>query len=477
VRFESLNKLWEAARQDSHDFRVATDIFPTFDIQKAANSLDLVKEAKRRGAEDRPPTDAISLDEIEKQIIEMVESEKKTGHQLLEDQFHVFSDRLASLDFEGHFSKIRQTIATSVSDFKAEVASGKDDLHILRNRLHEARQEKSAFKKEHGISRAARISSKAWKFVKIALLLVLFMVETALNGTFLAEGSEQGLVGGISIALGFSFINIGVALLVAIFCARLANHRSFFLKAVGSASIAVYFFAAFIMNLSLAHYREASHTSFAEASTQVIARMKQAPLDLADINSWILLLIGLLFATIAFIDGLLLVDPYPGFSGVETRARAAQEAYRSKKEDLIGGLKEIRDEHNEKVAEIVNNLSKRRMEHSAVINHRERVANLFNTYQSQLETSANALLQIYRSANRQARMKEAPQHFQHEYQLIRVVPSATLPGEWDDTQLAAQIRESQHDLNEQISLVSKEFQAGVESYHQLDDLYPDQMNG
>src|SRR5262249_29676047 len=154
-----------------------------------------------------------------------------------------------------------------------------------------------------------------------------------------------------------------------------------------------------------------------------------------DFNSWILLIIGILFSIIAFIDGMYLSDPYPGYSGVESRARAAEEEYRNRKEELIGGLKDIRDEHNEKVTEIINDLSKRRLEHKAIIGHRARLTDLFSTYQNQLESAANSLLRLYRSTNVRARKDEPPAYFARDYELVRIIPSPTLPGEWDDAEL------------------------------------------
>lgn len=475
--FDSLNKLWESTREASHDFRVSTEIFPSFDVDRIAKTLNLTELAKRNGEKNLPESDDDGLDEVESKIIETIENEKKAAYQLLEDQFHVLSDRLNNLDFEGQFGRIRQAVSSSVGDFKAEVASGKDELHPLRNQLHEARQEKADFRKRYNIKRAARVHGGAWKFFKIAVLILVFVLETMGNGFFLAKGSEQGLIGGITAAAGFSAVNVGFAVILALFCVKLVNHRSFFLKLIGSLSILAYLLLAGTMNLALAHYREAAITNLAQASTEVITRLKTAPFGLAEFDSWLLFALGILLSLVAFIDGLYMSDPYPGYGGVESRTRSAYKRYIDRKNELIESLKDIRDDHNEKVEDIIRDLSKRRQEHSAIIGSRVRMVGLFTTHQNQLEAAANTLLKLYRSANTTVRTTPQPAHFKRAYELPRINPQATLPGEWNDVELGSSIKAAQAELADQIKQIGAELEAGVASYHQLDSLFPDVGDG
>ena len=45
--------------------------------------------------------------------------------------------------------------------------------------------------------------------------------------------------------------------------------------------------------------------------------------------------IGLAFSSVAFTDGILFGDPYPGYGEVESRVRAAHETYIGRKRELI----------------------------------------------------------------------------------------------------------------------------------------------
>lgn len=476
-KFEKLNRLRESLRESNHDFRASTQLFSSLDVAKIDRDMDLAGRGKQRGEVNQPPKAAKILDDVEHAIVERVEDEKKAAHHTLEDNLQLLSGRLASLDFEEQFGLIRQANAASVSDFKASVAVGLDELHGLRRALNEAEKEQAWFKEKHGLVRAARVQHGAAHLFRVMLLFLLFLVETITNGSFLAKGSEQGLFGGLIEAASFSFVNIGAALLLAIFCARLVTHKAFFLKLVGSVSIAAYVALALLLNLALAHYREISGTLVDGAGAEVVRSMWMNPVGLTDVESWLLFAIGLIFSTVAFIDGWFVLDPYPGFAGVQNRLVARRDDYIDRKTELIKDLQAVRDEHNEEVEEIVKQLGSRRREHRAIVEHRSRLLTLFAQHQDQLERACNQLLSKYREANIQARTEPAPKHFGTPYKLDRINPHASSEGEWSEGDLGTSIRAAQEELNAQVRLIGQECERGIEQYRDLDKLHPDSANG
>jgi len=473
VPFEALNKLWSGVRESSHDFRASTEIFPQIDRDKLVQTLNVLEKGEANGRANRPATAAQSLDEVEQRVVGRIEQEKASAYQVLEDQFQTFEGRLRNLDFEGQFGLIRQANASSLSDFKAEIASGVDELHGLRRDLKIAEDEMTSFKRRHRLDRAAKVPSAGATSVKIALLVVLVLVEIVMNGNFLAKGSEQGIIGGITEAVVFGVLNIGAALLFAIFCVRNLVHRSWLMKVVGLLGLAAYVGVALAVNLALAHYREVSATILEGAGTEVIRRIRENPLGLVELNSWMLFAIGIFFSILAFIDGCMLTDPYPGFAGVQRRLDEARQNYISGKLDLIDNLREIRDEHNGKIEAIVRDLSSRRQESAAIIAHRTRTMGLFAEYQSHLERTANSVLTAYREANRAARTDAEPQYFAAAYKLERITPVIKTSEDWDDRVLTERIQLAQAELSDQISKIGAAFEAAVAQYHKLDNLFPE----
>ncbi|NTG48744.1 hypothetical protein G6M04_15275 [Agrobacterium rhizogenes] len=477
MRFEALNRLWETVRETSHDFRASTDVFPVVDVEKLSTTLSLKEKGATTGRLNRPGPSAQSLDETEQNVVAWIETEKKSSHQVLEDQFQTFDSRLRNLDFEGQFGLIRQANASSISDFKAEAATGVDELHGLRRKLKTAEDEMVDFRSRHKLKGAAKVSSKAaWAF-KVALIVFLILVEMVMNGSFLAKGSEQGIVGGVTEAAAFAFLNIGAALMFSFFWVRFLVHRSFLLKLLGLLGLVAYVAVALAINIALAHYREVSATILSGAGVEVIQRLKTAPLGLQELNSWMLFAVGLMFSLVAFIDGCYLTDPYPGFAGVQKRLDAARNNYIDRRIDLIDDLRDIRDEHNSKIEAIIRDLSMRRQETAAILAHRARTAGLFAEHQNHLERTANTLLTIYREANRGARTEPEPAYFASRYQLERLVPVLHSNEEWDDKLLGERIQSAQAELSEQIKRIGDEFESAIEKYHKLDNLFPESTIG
>ncbi|TIX86188.1 MAG: hypothetical protein E5V21_01805, partial [Mesorhizobium sp.] len=478
--FEGLNKVRDKLLEANHSFKETTQLFVSLNVDKLAKDLDLVAEGKKLGSQNQPPKAAKPYDAVEDAVLERIGEEQKEAHQTVEDHLQTFAGRLASLDFEDQFGMINIANSSSVSNFRAAVSGGVDDLHGLRKALNDAETEHAWFKDKHKLIRAARMPHGGAHTFRVSLLVFLFMVETGMNAIFLATGNEQGYFGGILVAAAFSFANIGIALLVSIFCARLVTHRSWFVKSIGALFIAGYAALAVTINLGLAHYREVSESLAEGAGTIVMDRLWENTAGLEDVNSWLLFIVGLLFGIFAFIDGWFVLDPYPGYAGVEKRRNAARENYRDSKAELVEKLQEVRDEHNETVKDIIKGLGARQREHRAIVESRAKLLALFAQHQEQLERACNKLISIYREANVEAREDPAtvPKYFTSQrYVLPRIKPKITSDGEWGDKELSDSIRKAQEQLNEQVRLIGEECGKSIAAYEELDRLHPDKTHG
>lgn len=477
MRFEALNRLWQKVSETSHDFRVSTQIFPALDVDRVARDLELERKASERGASNEPPSESTTFDEVELAIIERIEAERTAARQQLEDQLQTFGERLTNLDFEGQFGAIRQANATTVTDYIAECESGVDDLHGLRRGLNDAEQERAAFRDQHRLRRAARVQSGTARTIKVLILVVCVMVETILNGFFLSAGSDQGIVGGVTIAISFAVLNVGVAFGFAFYWIRLAFHRNSFLKFVGALGFPLCLATAGTLNLALAHYRETSEILLGEAGRAVVDRMWSAPLALSDVQSWILFGVGMFFSLVAFADSWLLGDPYPGYGGVEIRLQKARTSYVDMRRDLIENLRDIRDEYTAKIEDIIRDLGIRKREYDAIIAHRARIGQLFEQHQDQLEKAGSVLLGLYRERNRKARSTPPPAHFSSGFSPARINPPLLLFGELNDTDLVNSIGKARDELANQSQRIADEFTRAVERYRNLDELHPDAPHG
>jgi hypothetical protein len=466
----ALARLVNGLKREPHDYRPSLDVFPVLNVDKLAADLALAKTALQRGARNEPASDSETFDDVENQIVERIEAERNAAHATLLDELRTYKERLAGLDFEGRFGTIRQAAPAAVSEFRAEAAQGRDELHSLRRHLRDLELERDEFQCRHRLKRTARFAAGGNLTLKVGVLLVLFVFEVFLNGFFLAKGSELGYLGGAAEAITFALLNIGVSFLIGAVGVRELNHRNLLRKLFGLVSLAVYLVLLVGLNLALAHYREISSELITEASREVLVRLRTMPLALVDLKSWLLFGLGVLCSLIAFADAFLIFDPYPGYGALEKRRAAAHDAYIRRKNDLIARLLDIRDEAIEILEEANRDLSIRRAEHDTILEGRARMVRLFATHQSHLERAANALLSVYREADKGARKTAPPRRFASPFVLEKISveqePLETSARE----DLRRSIAESQAVLVRQVEAVHAEFERAFATYREIDEL-------
>jgi hypothetical protein len=465
----ALSRLVNGLKREQHDYRASLDVFPVLNTDKLAGDLRLAKNGAERGACEEPASDTIALDDIENAIVERVEAEKNAAHSTMLDEIRTYKERLTGLDFEGRFGTIRQAAPAAVSEFRAEAAQGRDELHSLRRHLRDLELERDEFRRRHKLKRTAHWASGGNLTIKIGILLTLFVFEVFLNGFFLAKGSDLGYLGGAAEAFTFALMNIGVSFLIAVVGVRELNHRNVLRKLFGLFALVCYLALLIAINLSLAHYREVSAALITDAGREVLLRLRTMPLGLVDLKSWLLFGLGVLCSLIAFADSFLIFDPYPGYASLEKRRAGAHDAYIRRKNDLIASLLEIRDDAIEILEEANRDLSIRRSEHDSILESRARVVRLFSTHQAHLDRAVNVLLSVYREANKGLRKTPPPRRFSVSYVLEKFPIEQDLLETSARDDLRRSIAESQGVLVGQIEAIHTEFERAFASYREIDN--------
>jgi hypothetical protein len=448
-------------------------VLPDVDEAAFAQGLDLEGRGTERGARGEPAAGS-APDHVEGEIRERIEGARRRADDACAAEARTYDERIAALDFEGRFAVIGQAAPAAVGEFASEAAQGRDELHALRRALRDAEGERDAFRKRHGIHRPARRSGGGARILKIGLVGALLVAEIALNGTFLSRGNEMGLAGGAVEATAFAALNVGVAFLAGLHAARLTVHRNWGLKAVGAAAVLGTLALALLLNLALAHYRESMGPEVADAGRAVIQRLRDAPLGLEDLKSWLLFGIGLLFAAVAFGDGVALDDPYPGYGAVEARLARAHEAYIDRKAALMERLADIRDEAMDALNEAGRDLAVRRSEHDAILDARSRLARHHAGHVDALEAVGQRLSTRYREANARARKAPAPPWFAEPFRLARTEPVQGVGEGTAREDLRAAIAGAQGILDSNVAAVHQAYDAAARGYRQIDDIVPEE---
>lgn len=470
-------RLLASLSQPQHLYQPSTEIFLDLNVDRVADALQLGKRGHERGAANQPAADAQTLDDIEHQIIERVENHKQVAHSLYLEHLHTYDVRLAALNFGERFAIIQQAAPEAVGDFRAEAALARDELFGLRRQVYDSEQEREHFRARHKITRPARLSSPQKTLLKIGVLAVLFAIEVIINGSFLSQSNEQGLLGGAVQAVSFAALNIVASFLSGLVPIRLINRRKLLFKLVGLLSFVAYLIFAVALNLTLAHLREMPPTLSGDIGHEVLVRLLKDPMGINDVNSWVFFGIGIIFSLIAMSDGLLFTDPYFGYGALERRCIDARHHYTDGKAELIERLRDIRDAASEAMNGASRDLSVRRSEFDAILQARSRLGQRFIEHQNHIERSARALLAIYREANLSVRTTAAPGYFSKPYTLDRILYAGSEPSDSAREELRRSIADTQGLLTRQIQAIHEAFDEAVRSYREIDDLIPEGKSG
>ena len=479
TRPSAIARIRALLNQPTHHYRPATTVFLDLNVDRVADELRLVERGSERGGQNRPTSDAQTLDDVEHQIVERTEAHKQDANGIYIDHLHTYDERLTALSFEERFATIQQAAPEAVGDFRAEATVGRDELFVLRRRLNESEIERERFRARHRIERPARLASPGKVILKIGVLAILFIIEVVINGSFLAKANIGGLLGGAAQAVTFAALNILASFFWGMVLIRLVNRRNYFLKLIGLLSFLAYLAFATTLNLTLSHLREIPPAVSVSDNVgqEVLHRLLTAPLALTDINSWVFFAIGFIFSLIAMADGLMFFDPYIGYAGLERRWIEATRQFANARSELIERLRDIREDATEAMNEAARDLSVRRSEYDALLQGRVRLAQRFDHHQNQIEQTCRALLEIYREANRRARSTPAPDYFMKAYAMPRISYAGSEPNSGARENLRQMIAETQELLNQQIKAIHEAFDSAVRTYREIDELLPEKKNG
>jgi hypothetical protein len=468
---DALAKLLEQAGSAPHEYRTSLLTFAELDVERLKLELQLTEKGAERGAAGEPQLDSADFDAVEHAVVTRIETERKRAHQELLDASNVYRERMHALDFEGRVSVIQNAALNGLSQYKAEVDKGLDRLHGLRRHVQALESDVDRFRADNKLHRTAHYPSLGMRTFYVGLALLLFLIETVINGQLLAKANALGFVGGWIEALTISTLNIGAGFMLGRLGVPNIVHIKPARRMIGSGALLGYLGFLLVLNIFVAHYRDASGQALEHAGRLAWESFHAHPLGLGEFQSWVLVGIGALFSLISFLDGIHFDDPYPGYGPLHRRLEVARADYIAERQHLIDELQHIKDECIDAMESAKRDLTKRRAEHRSLIDGCTRVVRSFSEHMNYLERVGNSLLGVYREANRAARGGKAPKRFNESWIMERphVEETVSQVG-WPTERLDSVIEAAETNLSERIHQVHDAFAEAVRSYERLDSV-------
>ncbi|WP_158972335.1 hypothetical protein [Chachezhania sediminis] len=370
--------------------------------------LDLVAEGENRGKRNLPAASTTAADHVETSIVTRIEGPRRKGLENYETNRQVYNERLARADT---LRKEVEIVAGNASgDYLTAVRGWKAQMTASTERLHETFQHRKQFRAKYRLQRPARHFEGWVRFVSITIIFIA--LEALLNMFMFSRGNEQGMLGGLLTAVIFSGVNVVASVLLGIWACGL-NHTNYLRKFLGLISLLAWVVLALALNLTVAHFRDLidAETDWGTAVLQAVPAMKQDPLALSSMDSWILLAIGTMISIFAFLKGWHAFDPFPGYSRIESDLKQAREDHSRHFEEAIEELTEKRDlaieelrDADQQVRDGISQAIDALYGHSSLNFHLE-------NFLDQCDKAVTHLLAVYRDANVAARTEDIPPSF------------------------------------------------------------------
>ncbi|MDD5493749.1 MAG: hypothetical protein PHG36_03650 [Dehalococcoidia bacterium] len=464
--FKKLKTLLESSTQ-IHTPGINT--FLSLDIKNTKKKLGLEEKAKEYGSKQLPSSDSDDFDEVESKIINFIEAERARCLHQFNDHLTTYNQRLANLNIETCLTQATLAAREATGDFKERIHQGQDNLTNSKNDVMEHARYLESFKLENKLNRPAHYPRST--LFHWGIVAILYLVEASLNSAFLSVGNELGLLGGFGEAVAIAFLNIGVALFFGAKIMPWIWHVGIYKKLIGIGLILVLLVATFSFNILVAHYRDALASTMADQATVIaISSFRETPFGITDFKSWMMVGVGCFFAIIALIDGFKMDDPYPNYGNVERRQRRAYETYADKKALLLDDLKDTRDYASSALAQLKDDLVKRRQEHDFIIANRQNLLVNLETHQNYLESCGRELITFYRARNREARNTPPPKYFDRAWCLERrhspILPATSL----SDERLNDVMTKASSTIQSAISKVMDAFDQAIVKIKQIDEI-------
>lgn len=230
--------------------------------------------------------------------------------------------------------------SSAIGSIRELIANIENEVRRQSRHCSELTTSFAAFKVEHGLSRPAM--KPASKVLLVGALFAMVVIESGMNGVWFAEGSAQGLVGGIAQALVFAIVNVTIGFVAGRVPVRYILHRSVLVKAFAAIGVVAYLGLALALNLAIAHYRDLAQVSADQAGVGTVQALISHPLGLKDFSSWLLFGMGVFFSGFACLDGFKFDDPYPGYGPRSRELTEAQDELSSICDEAISDISRIK---------------------------------------------------------------------------------------------------------------------------------------
>lgn len=404
--------LLEKLTKPRHEFIPNLSPFPSPDASLIATSLDVRKRAAQDGARDYPSADSDQPTSTELEIQSRFQEIVRQTEQILSDQRNAYASRIRSSDIdEADVSEALADGRKALERARERNRNAQSELEGLRAERLEAENEFEQFRRRNSLQHRMP-SYPEDRRTHVAVLVLLVVVESIINGLFFAKGSERGIVGGVGAAVILSALNLGLGFLSGLLAWRGACSGGL-RRVAGLLGVLFWAFLAFELNHFVACYRDLfALNSGVVPLVDAFKRMGLGLDGLTDAESLVLLLLGISLNILAALDGFRFDDSYIGYGATDRRRRIAIDRFERAIREQAEANAALKDVAFDAIRLALKAVKDRSADRARADLGRNELAQAYSRHKEIVQGALGAVLRTYWEANELSRTKPSPGRFQ-----------------------------------------------------------------
>ena len=393
--------------------------FIRLDLERWLDKHGIAQDAKARGTENLPPSDAKNLGDQERNIVAWINRRALDCRQKVTGYLSDLTQNLVDIEDDAGLKITVQRAdeivakATTELDDHVEVQLGR--LDSLKRDLRIAADDFKDFRERSGISRLADYSQRKWA---LPVILFCFAVEVVLNAALLMDVNAFGLIGS-TVQMGLiSAVNVLIGGLAMGALLRQVHHRSPARKAVASIAMTVIIGAVVAFNLAIGHFRDSMQAVLSDPSADIfslgndaLVRYADGPFQLDSFQSALLALLGVLFFALASWKWLHRDDPYPGYGPRARQLDHLREDYARSYDAAKSRLTAAYKQHDSLLLDIRHDLQIRQEKWEGTRLQGAHIREEYPINMRQYQLDLDRLLERWRTVNKDHRSTPPPSYF------------------------------------------------------------------
>ena len=408
-----------------------------FPVQKIEKKHDIKGVAKREALVEEPcslSNGNVIEGEIKQEADNYIQKHQTKLRKYLE-KVEDNQNKLSSYLQQNHFDPIVNSLDSKFHSKANEKEIALNDLH---NNYKTFKEEQNQFRKYHQLSREPNFATAGNTIKHLGLILILFLVEAFLNGSMLQGALVGGPVEGVGTAVAVAGLNCLASGLAGYYIFKKINHLEKKTKILWGFFAMIWTTFIVYLNFCLGAYRSKSEEVFQKiygsaSETQSLSVEQSLETLSKAITPWsseiefmfvglMLAFVGIFFAVLSIISGLLYNDTYPGYGNVGRKVNNYKNKIRKTFKSYAKDISKLFAQHNKKLQETFDNIRKKELNYwdtntniiqKEFVNYEQKV--------NSVQRGSKHIIDEYRKENIKVRKSSPPSYFDKEYSLSEEV--------------------------------------------------------